>query len=215
MKLWRVLAVGALSAVALPASAQVVIGGSGAPSVEVNWSVLDSLGRQPTLPDLLKQDMTGTDPRPIPSQSKSKGVQYKPYKAGAQPYKAAPAKAQPKHAAAKPKASPVKPVSAKSERLADLVQSTHQAAPAPAPKAAPAPAPKAVADLDEVKPVEVPRSSSQPAIPAKAELPAPPEPTKPSALPGPQVSLPELPKPPASTPVAAAPAATPSSMRSR
>lgn len=42
-----------LAAWLAPAAAQTVIGGSGRPEVEVNQDVLESLGPQPTLPDLL------------------------------------------------------------------------------------------------------------------------------------------------------------------
>ncbi len=38
---------------AAPVAAQVVIGGSGGPDVQVNWSVIDRLGPAPTLPSLL------------------------------------------------------------------------------------------------------------------------------------------------------------------
>jgi outer membrane protein OmpA-like peptidoglycan-associated protein len=188
---WRILAVGALCALAAPASAQVVIGGSGSPSVEVNWSVLDSLGRQPTLADMLKQDVPASEARA--ALKEPKGVKYKPYKAGAQPYKGHSTKQAhaPKHAAAKPKSS-VKQASAKSDDLSQLVQSSHKAPEAPKPASAPQ---QAAASQDDVKPVEVPRSSAQPAIPAKPTLPLPPESAKPSALPGPQVALPEMPKP--------------------
>jgi hypothetical protein len=115
---WQVLALGALlGAVALPASAQVVIGGSGAPNVEVNWSVLDSLGRQPTLADMLKNEPMPAQPRAAaPVQPKGKatanagGVQFRPYQPGgaaaAKPVK--PAKAQ----APKPKKSSVVPAAA-------------------------------------------------------------------------------------------------------
>ena len=38
---------------AFPAAAQVVVGGSEGPDVQVNWSVIDQLGPAPTLPSLL------------------------------------------------------------------------------------------------------------------------------------------------------------------
>ncbi|HLO76104.1 MAG TPA: lysophospholipase, partial [Magnetospirillum sp.] len=94
---WRVLAFGALvGAVALPASAQVVVGGSGAPSVEVNWAVLDQLGRQPTLADMLKSEPPAVETRPAGNQpDKAKGVQYRPYKAGAPPHATPPKPVKP------------------------------------------------------------------------------------------------------------------------
>lgn len=177
---WRVLAFSALLGVgALPASAQVVIGGSGSPNVEVNWSVLDRLGRQPTLADMLKSDVPVSDSRAALNQPKSKAVEYRPYKAGAQPY-AKPGKASKpvKAAAAKPKKSSVVPASAKTQHMADLVQSSRSPAPA------------------EVKPVEVPRAAAQPPVPPKAPVAAMPEIAKPAAPApiGPQVALPETPK---------------------
>lgn len=182
---WRVLAFGALlGAVALPASAQVVIGGSGTPNVEVNWSVLDGLGRQPTLADMLKADVPASESRAALNQPKSKAVEYRPYKAGAQPY-AKPGKATKpvKDVAAKPKKSSVVPASAKTQHMADLVQSSRSQAPASVAAA-------------EVKPVEVPRAVSQPPVPPKAPIAAMPEiakPAAPAAI-GPQVALPETPK---------------------
>lgn len=180
---WRALAFGALlGAIALPASAQVVIGGSNAPSVEVNWSVLDNLGRQPTLADMLKQDLPGAQAAAAAPSAKSKGVQYRPYKPGAKPY-AKPAKAQP---APKAKKSQVVPASAKTERAATVA--------APVEKVA-----------DVVKPVQVPRASAQPPVPPKAEVtpvaetPKVEAPKPSPAIVGPQVALPEVPKPVAAT----------------
>lgn len=229
---WRALAFGALlGAVALPASAQVVIGGSGTPSVEVNWSVLDGLGRQPTLADMLKSDVPGAEIRPATQPKAAQGVQYRPYKAGAAPYAKAvkPAKAV---KAAKPtepksKKSSVVPASVKSERMADLVQASRSPAPIevkPAeakPVEAKAVEAKAVeakaveakatefkpveARVAEIKPVEVPRASAQPPVPPKPVVTPVTETPKPAApaIIGPQIALPELPKP------AAAPAAPP------
>lgn len=207
---WRILAFGALLGVAaLPASAQVVVGGAGNPSVEVNWSVLDSLGRQPTLADMLKSEPP-VERRVAPAAPpKSQGVQYRPYKAGAKPYAkpTKPAKAQPAKIGAKPaKKSSVLPAAAKSEHMAELVQSARPAAPAPVAKLPePKPEPKAA----EVKPVEVPRASAQPPVPPKPQLtpmveaPRPAAPTP--AIIGPQIALPELPKPAAAPMPAPAP----------
>lgn len=201
---WRVLAFGALlGAIALPASAQVVIGGSGNPSVEVNWSVLDGLGRQPTLADMLKSDVPASEARAALAPPKSKGVEYRPYKAGAQPY-AKPTKATKPVAAAapKPKKPSVVPAAAKSEHLADLVQSAHVSAPEPVRAAA--------APVAEAKLAEAPRAAAAPppAPPKPLIAVTPPEAPKPAApaIIGPQVTLPELPK------AAPAPAAPPMQM---
>lgn len=194
---WRILAFGALlSATALPASAQVVIGGSGTPSVEVNWSVLDRLGREPTLADMLRADLPGAETRPLNQPKSAKGVHYRPYKAGAAPYGKAgkgsqvvkPAKTA-KLAEPKAKKSPVVPVAAKSEGLAELVQASRTPAPVEAKPAE--------VKGGEVKPVEVPRASSQPPVPPKPAMTAVaenPRPTAPAPI-GPQIALPELPKP--------------------
>lgn len=184
---WRVLAFGALmAAVALPASAQVVIGGSGQPNVEVNWAVLDSLGRQPTLADMLKGEVPGAQARAAlnPPAAANKGVQYRPYKASAD--KAKPVKAVKKAAAAPAsKRAAVTPVSAKAEApvaspaVAQLVQAAQKAE-----------LPKA-----ELPKAELPKVAAQPALPPKpvVEPVKAVEAVKPPA--GPQISLPELPKP--------------------
>ncbi|MBC7950246.1 MAG: OmpA family protein [Rhodospirillaceae bacterium] len=171
---WRVLAFGALmAAVALPASAQVVIGGSGSPNVEINWAVLDSLGRQPTLADMLKNEVPGNQARAaLNPPAATKGVQFRPYKAGAD--KDLPVK---KVAAAKPKSPAVTPISAKSE--------TPVASPAVAQLVQAAQKPK----------VELPKPVAQPALPPKPVV----EPVKAAVEPvkvpvGPQISLPEVPK---------------------
>lgn len=182
---WRVLAYGAvLAAVTLPASAQVVIGGSNAPSVEVNWSVLDNLGRQPTLADMLKAEPPVSAPAVAAQPSASKGVQYRPYVSGAKPYAktSKPAKAA-KAAKAKPaKKSAVVPASAKVEPMADLVQSSHAVAKPAAPAMAgpqvslpelPKPvAPAAALAKAEPAPVPAPVAKVEPAPAAKVE-PAP------------------------------------------
>ena len=109
---------------ALPASAQVIIGGSEAPSVEVNWGVLDSLGPLPTLPDMLRDaPQTHSSVRsaavaPIPeARPESPGAVYKPY---------APAKAKAKPArkvVSKPQAKVEKTV-VKAEPVAKPVKTT-------------------------------------------------------------------------------------------
>ncbi|MBC7908202.1 MAG: OmpA family protein [Rhodospirillaceae bacterium] len=177
---WRVLAFGALmAAVALPASAQVVIGGSGSPNVEVNWAVLESLGRQPTLADMLKGEAPTSQARAALNQPAPKAVQFRPYKAGADTVR--PVK---KTAAAKPKPPAVTPVSAKSEVpvASPVVAQLVQAAQKPAP----------VAELPKV---------AQPALPPKPVIAPVPEPVKAAAPVGPQISLPEVPKPVPAAPV--------------
>lgn len=193
---WRVLAFGALLAsVALPASAQVVVGGSSAPNVEVNWSVLDNLGRQPNLADMLKTEpLPGETQAAQPRNRAPQGVQYRPYKPGAQPY------AKGGKPAAKPAAKPAKaaqkapvqkakvtPASTKVDHMADLVQSNRAE-------------PKA----------EAPRKTAAPALPPKPEVTPVAETPKATApaVTGPQVSLPEVPKP-AAAPVQQAKAPEP------
>ena len=198
---WRILALGALmSAAALPASAQVVIGGSGQPNVEVNWAVLESLGRQPTLADMLKNDAPASDPRAALSQPAKKAVQFRPYKA--ESVKSGKAKAvKPAKAAAAPKPkSPITPASAKAQRpalpaVAELVQAAQKAE---APKAEAA---KAEAAKVEAPKVELPKVA-QPALPPKpviAELPK----AEPKAA---QIAQPEIAKPVQTAKVEAPPA---------
>lgn len=194
---WRVLAFGALLAsVALPASAQVVVGGSSAPNVEVNWSVLDNLGRQPNLADMLKTEpLPGETQAAQPRNRAPQGVQYRPYKPGAQPYAkggkpaAKPAKAAQKAPAQKAPAQKAKvtPASTKVDHMADLVQS------------------------NRVEPkVEAPRKAAAPALPPKPDVTPVVETPKAAApaVTGPQVSLPEVPKP-AAAPVQQAKAPEP------
>lgn len=168
---WRVLAYGAvMTAVALPASAQVVIGGNSRPSVEVNWSVLDSLGHQPTLADMLKADgVAQSQPQVAPRSSASQGVQYRPYKAGAQPYAKTPKTVKSAKAAPKPaKKSSVVPASASADSMADLVQSSQEAKPAAQPPAKPQVSEPAAAG-PQVSLPELPKAA--PVVAAKAEAP--------------------------------------------
>ncbi len=219
---WRVLALGALmGAVAWPASAQVVIGGSGAPSVEVNWSVLDELGRQPTLADMLKSEPPA-ETRAAPGSTRKPqagGVQYRPYKPGATPYAnakppaAKPAKPAKAPAAKPPRKPPVVPASAKSSPVADLVQSAHRPAPAEAPRTAAQPAvpPKPqvtpVADLPKVNLPEAPKVEA-PKVAAveapKVEAPKVEAP-KVAAVEAPKVEAPKVDMVKAATPPAIGP----------
>lgn len=209
---WRILAFSALmAAVALPASAQVVIGGSGQPSVEVNWAVLDSLGRQPTLADMLKDDMPvkqSVVASKLPGQQQA--VTYRPYQT-------APAK---KTAAAEPrKKAKVTPVAAKVEPAAALSEQVRaaqkpepkQPAPAqiaqkPATPVADAPGPQIA--LPEIappaKPTQIAKVEPPPAVAAKPE-PVKPEPGKPAAPP----AIAKVEPAPAVAKVEPAPAPTP------
>lgn len=175
--MWRVMAFAALmGAMALPASAEVVIGGSNAPSVEVNWSVLDGLGRQPTLADMLKSDVPGAEARApqAPAHAGAPGVQYRPYKPGANPYGKT---AKSAHAAKPGKAA--KPA---------------KATPAKAKKGAVTPAPE----------VKAARAVAAPPAPPKAALTPVADTPKPTPI-GPQIALPEMPKPAAASAPAAPP----------
>lgn len=182
---WRVLAFAALLGVAaLPASAQVVIGGgSSAPSVEVDWSVLDNLGRQPNLADMLKADVPGAENRPAAVQptAKAQGVHYQPYKPGATPYAktAKPGKAAAHPAKVTKAPKPTKPVKpAKPAKAA-----------APAPKKAPV-----LPASDVVRPSPPPprrsrprkRRSSRPSRPSVRRFPCPNCPSPPRRKPRPR-----------------------------
>jgi outer membrane protein OmpA-like peptidoglycan-associated protein len=191
---WRILALSALmSAVALPVSAQMVIGGSGQPSVEINWAVLDSLGRQPTLADMLMNDMPV---KPMASSTKlpgaPQGITYRPFMPEAAA-KAAPEARKPKIIPASVKKDvPVSPA------VSDLVR----AAQAPMPKAAPVSAKPQIAELPAGPQVSLPEIA-KPAPVAKAE-PVMAEPPKPAPVP---VTAKVEPAPAISAPVpAAAPA---------
>lgn len=172
---WRVLAFGALmGSVALPASAQMVIGGSGRPNVEVNWSVLDSLGRPPTLAEMLKGEDAAAS-RAAANPAKSKAVQFRPYKAAA-----VPAKPDKKVAAVKAKKPEATPVSAKSAApalpaVAELVQAAHRVettATAPVKLEGPEISlPKAVVPAAApITPVAAPVVAAAPASPAVAPV---------------------------------------------
>jgi len=181
---WRIVALSALlGAVAplasvVPAQAQVVIGGSGQPDVVVNWTVLDSLGRQPSLADMLKDDLHGRDgssqltppgvKRAQPSAG-PQGLAFKPYKPGKAKAAAAakPAKAKPTKVAAKPQPQREEPAD-----IAAMVQQRQPAEPA-----------------KTEAPAKVAATSSKPALPAKAPV------TESVAAPkGPEIALPEVKK---------------------
>lgn len=181
---WQVLALTALlGAVAPVASAQVIIGGSGESDVVVNWSVLDSLGRQPSLADMIKGELPNHSPVPFqPSVNKPtraaagpQGVVYKPYKPATK-------------AAAKSTAKPVKTVVA-SKPVAAKVAESKPVAPTPQikPAATAKPAVPAKPQIAEMAPVAAPA----PVAPMTV-APMTAAPTSVAEAKGPQVSLPEV-----------------------
>lgn len=179
---WRGMAFGTLLAAAAPvalipvASAQVIIGGSGESDVVVNWSVLDGLGQQPSLADMIKGELPGRQPQAqAPAATRKSGAPqgavYKPYQPNA---------AKPTKAAAKPVVTPVQ--AAVAPKLVE-------------------PAPVAVADSERrsVPIVEAPKpaakqpaATSKPAVPPKPQIAEVTPPVAPAAPKGPQISLPEV-----------------------
>ncbi|AVM74448.1 OmpA family protein [Magnetospirillum gryphiswaldense] len=210
---WRVLAFGALLGAAAPvalipaASAQVIIGGAGESDVVVNWSVLDELGQQPSLADMIKGELPGRKPqaaapRAARQAGPPQGAVYKPFK----PNAATPTRAvdtakpvlKPVQAAAAPAAPvPAPVVAADGERRSvPIVEASKPAAKPPAATGKPAvPAKPQIADvapapvaLAPVAPAKVP-PVSPPEV--KAEPPKPVEIAKPVEVPKPL----EQPKP--------------------
>lgn len=179
---WRGMAFGTLLAAAAPvalipvASAQVIIGGSGESDVVVNWSVLDGLGQQPSLADMIKGELPGRQPQAqAPAATRKSGAPqgavYKPYQPNA---------AKPTKAAAKPVVTPVQ--AAVAPKLVE-------------------PAPVTVADSERrsVPIVEAPKpaakqpaATSKPAVPPKPQIAEVTPPVTPAAPKGPQISLPEV-----------------------
>lgn len=210
---WRIVALSALlGAVAplasvMPARAQVVIGGSGQPDVVVNWGVLDSLGRQPSLADMLKDDMRGQDGAGIltpPGVKRAQptaapqGLTYKPYKPGkAKDVAVKPPKAMPtKVAASKPAAAKPQPPREEPADIAAIVEQRKAAEPvkteAPA-KVAAKPAAPAKAPVAEAVPavkapeIAVPEAKKAEPAPAKpVEVAKVPEPAKPQPAKAPE-----------------------------
>jgi len=184
---WRILAFSALmGGLSSMASAQMVVGGDGRPSVEVNWAVLESLGQDPNLAGMLRQDRNPqAAPSVLPPAAHGKGdVVYRPFSQVTAKAPAAPRKATPVAVKA------VKPVKAERPALAELVQATtRKAEPAPLPVSAPAPAVKAA-------PAPVPVAEPKAVVPPKPEIAEVPLPkASPSKPAGPQISLPEVPAP--------------------
>lgn len=175
---WRIVALSALlGAVAplasvMPAQAQVVIGGSSQPDVVVNWGVLDSLGRQPSLADMLKDDMRGHDGASVltpPGVKRAQpaagpqGLTYKPYKPGKSKDVAA------KPPAAKPvaKVAATKPVAAKPVAAKPVAAKPQPPREEPADIAAIVEQRKAAEPAKTEAPAKV---AAKPAVPAKAPV---------------------------------------------
>ena len=209
---------------AVPVSAQMVIGGPGTPSVEVNWGVIEQLGPPPNLAGMLRGEMAApAPPPPRPEARPGHGVVYKPYaphktdKAAA----AAPAKHRPAHAAARsaPAAPPVvkvtrtvvaeEPAPVEKPKVHSAVPPKPQIAEPAAPKVSLPEAPKApppvIAKVEPPPPPPAP-----PPAPAKAAAPppppAPPAPAKAAAPPPP-------PAPPAPAKAAAQPPPAPAPVK--
>lgn len=185
---WRILALGALLGAAAPvalipaASAQVIIGGAAESDVVVNWSVLDGLGQQPSLADMIKDELPGRKPQAAPSRATRQagppqGAVYKPFR----PNAAAPTRA----------ADTAKPV------LKPVQAAVAPAAPVPAAVAAADGERRSVPIVEAPKPAaKPPAATGKPAVPAKPQIaevaPAAvvPAPVAPAKMP--QVSPPEL-----------------------
>lgn len=229
---WRFLALGALLGAAAPvalipvASAQVIIGGAAESDVVVNWSVLDGLGQQPSLADMIKDELPGRKPQAAPPRATRQaappqGAVYKPFN----PNTAAPTRAvdiaKPVLKPVQPAVAPAAPVPAApavadgERRSVPIVEASKPAAKPPAATGKPAaPAKPQIADVGPtpiapvsvapvpVAPVKVPQVSP-PEV--KAEPPKPVEVAKPVEQPKPvEVAKPVEPPKPAPV-VAAAP----------
>jgi outer membrane protein OmpA-like peptidoglycan-associated protein len=203
-----VLAALALLGATLPATAQTVVGGGSRPSVTVDWSVLDSLGPAPTLPDLLR----GKTPQQrraaatAPS-STAKSTLHSPKKraAAAKPAKTK-TKRVPPELAAKP-AAPVAPVAATgnaaaSDKTPGAPREKVTSAPLPEAATAPATAPASAAAEKPAPPAQA-AATPAPLPQATATAAPPPAPPAPAAPPqaAPPTPVPEL--PPSPTAVAA------------
>lgn len=159
---WRVWALGALLGAAAPvalipaASAQVIIGGAAESDVVVNWSVLDGLGQQPSLADMIKDELPGrkpqaASPRATRQAGPPQGAVYKPFK----PNAAAPTRA----------ADTAKPV------LKPVQAAVVPAAPEPAAVAAADGERRSVPIVEAPKPAaKPPAATGKPAVPAKPQI---------------------------------------------
>lgn len=200
------LALGAVIGAGLsPAMAQVVVGGSDQPDVQVNWSVLERLGPAPTLADMLRADIPATSMRSVlaPAGAKAEPITFQPY---GEPKTAVARKAAPAVAKAEPAPAP-SPAVAELSKAAEAARAEAKAEPAKsaATKAAPAVAkaesaparppkpevaeqvPAAVPAAPQVAPAATPGAALASAeAPAPAEAPAaavaPPESVKPDSV---------------------------------
>lgn len=197
-----VLALGAAAYLnAPPASSQMIIG-ENRPNVEVNWSVLDKLGPEPTLPSIVTRKPA---PPPRSTAPVKKGVEYKPFGQSTAPVVA---EAKPPKA---PKSAPVAKVAVEKAK-------------APEPIKAPAPVLEAKAPVEVTVPgvpaAEKVVASAQPPKPPKVEIatevPLPPKPvvdakgkTPASAVQFVKAPEPVTPPAPPPAPVVVAPPAPP------
>lgn len=195
------LALGALvSAVVVPASAQVIVGES-RPSVDVNWDVLDRLGPEPTLPGLITRKPQAVQPQAGRPAKPAGVVAFKPYKGGVDAAKPATPKVKVAKVA---KPAPDKDKAAVDEMVkAQRVTAFEETKPAPA----------KVAEVPAAPAEDKPKASVAPAKPAKVDLatevPVPPKPAKPTPEPkaSPVVTPPAVPEAPAPAKVEVAPPA--------
>ena len=194
------------------AHAQVIIGGD-TPSVEVNWAVLDQLGREPNLADL----MLPPADRPnmaVPGATKSAddGIVYQRYRSGTGAQPATPkVKRQPKPMpAATPVAVTSEPVAAEPPVKAPPAAVVHdqKAPPAAAPQpaapqsAAPSPTPAMPMPTAAAKAAPAPVAPPVQAAPPPPQLAAVPQPV---AAPPPVVTPPAPANVTTTAPTAAAP----------
>ncbi len=181
-----------------PAGAQTVVGGDGRPAVVVDRSVLDQLGPQPTLPDLL----LGRQPAPVATRpvtlhrphAKAGVALVKPSKSATTT--ASEASREPKHKAKVAKAKAPKEVAEAAPAMSGEAAATkpaHAAKPkaeaksgaakpgknlassfeAPPPPHEPKPTVVANADMPEASaPLTPPPTQPEPAAPAKSAAPA-------------------------------------------
>ena len=225
---WRIVALSALVgavaplAVAVPARAQRVIGGSGQPDVVVNWSVLDSLGQQPSLADMIKDELPGRrdaaplvvpGARPPRAAAMAQGPVFKPYTPGkakvavaAKPAVVAEAEPVPivpvaKPRVSEPKAKPAAPTKPQVAEAVSAPKGPQISLPEvkPAETAKPAEPVKPVASAEIAKPAKPP----VPAVAAVAQLAAPQPVISPTAAPQPVVAPSAAPQPVASTAILA------------
>jgi outer membrane protein OmpA-like peptidoglycan-associated protein len=195
-----------LVAAALPATAQTVVGTVPKPSVTVDQSVLDSLGPEPTLPELLlhRRPKSTAAATHRPRQARNTIHLHAPKEKAKK--KKELAKAKPKEnseAAAAQPAPPVAPVTAKAE-----------AAPRESVAATPLPEPMPAAPA-AATPAEAP-APAKPAAPAAPRVPtvAPPSPAPVAPPPSPETAtaMNTPPKLPPAEPVKPTPAAAPAAV---